>query len=734
MPLVYDSETKTFTIHTDRSTYQMQVDRFGYLLHLYYGSRTEGTMDYLITYADRSGMCGSPHDVADRTYSLDVLPQEYPFQGTGDMRCPLFEVRDAEGAWGCDLRYVRHELREGKYGLPGLPAAYAGEGDDAKTLSITLGDPRLGLEVELLYGVLPKIDIITRAAIIKNEGNARLTVERAETACLDFIHGNYDVMSFNGRHAMERRPDRHPVGNGSFSVGSRRGMSSNQYSPAMILLDHDATETHGRCWSMTFVYSGNFKGQAERDQYDQTRVILGLQDELFSYRLAPGEDAYTRRFEQAGITAEPSPEGTHVYGYNASLAHRRGDWLVTVAGHSRYVWSAEIYQGANHYGRYLTHGSVQLLGDGDPVSAFGSGFRQEGWDWCHIPGTTALAIPMERLKADIRNVDTFSGYEEMLLSDEAFAGGVSLGGRNGLFAMRLHDHDKYNGTLRAQKSVFLFDNRIVCLGSEIENAAEGGVHTTLFQNFLERESDPVVVDGTEVTAFPYEAELTKGAVLRDNLRNLYIIPRGRVHVARSLQHSLHEETDAPTENNFATAWIDHGDGEVSGGDYEYLMVVHATDDEAARYARRLPYEVVRCDAAAHIVRDIPTGIEAYALFRGGEVGEGRLVEVSLPSLVMIDERKDALTVAVADPDLRYYEGPSDEKFNADGKRIERSIYSRSWIDNPSIASEVRVTLRGRWQAEGDTDGVRVETGRKNTVLTFTCREGATREVRLIEKR
>ena len=82
------------------------------------------------------------------------------------------------------------------------------------------------------------------------------------------------------------------------------------------------------------------------------------------------------------------------------------------------------HQGCNHYGRYLTNGSLQLLGDGDPVSAFGSGFRQEGWDWCHIPGTTALAIPMEQMKADIRNVDTFSGYEEMLLSDEAFVGGA----------------------------------------------------------------------------------------------------------------------------------------------------------------------------------------------------------------------------------------------------------------------------------------------------------------------
>lgn len=290
MPLVYDASTKTFSIHTANSTYQMQVDRFGYLLHLYYGTRTEGCMDYLLTFADRSGMCACPHDVRDRTYSLDVLPQEYPFRGTGDMRAVSFEVRDAQGTFGCDLRYVRYEIKQGKYGLPGLPAVYASADDDeAETLSITLADPRLGLEVELLYGVLPKIDIITRAAIIKNEGNARLTVERAETACLDFIHGNYDVMSFNGRHAMERRPDRHPVGNGSFSVGSRRGMSSNQYSPAMILLDHDATETHGRCWSMTFVYSGNFLAEVERDQFDQTRLRMGLSDSEFSYPLEPGE-------------------------------------------------------------------------------------------------------------------------------------------------------------------------------------------------------------------------------------------------------------------------------------------------------------------------------------------------------------------------------------------------------------------------------------------------------------
>ena len=237
------------------------------------------------------------------------------------------------------------------------------------------------------------------------------------------------------------------------------------------------------------------------------------------------------------------------------------------------------------------------------MSAFGSGFRQEGWDWRHIPGTTALEIPMERMKADIRNVDTASGYEEMLLSDEAFAGGVSHRGRDGVFAMELHEHDKYNGSLRARKSWFFFDNRIVCMGSDIENKAEGGVHTTLFQNFLADAADPLVVNGEAVTQFPYRAELAGGAVLRDNLRNAYFVPKGRVVVSKSLQRSLDEETDAPTQNNFATAWIDHGSGSVSGGGYEYMLAVHASDEEAARYARELPYEVLRRDASAHILRD-----------------------------------------------------------------------------------------------------------------------------------
>lgn len=76
---------------------------------------------YLITYADR-GFSGNPYDVDDeRTYSLDALPQEYPTYGSGDYRGSALKVRYPDGTTSCELRYVKHEVLEGKYSIPGLP-------------------------------------------------------------------------------------------------------------------------------------------------------------------------------------------------------------------------------------------------------------------------------------------------------------------------------------------------------------------------------------------------------------------------------------------------------------------------------------------------------------------------------------------------------------------------------------------------------------------------------------
>lgn len=158
MAIIYDENKRTFTIHTDNTTYQMQADQYGFLLHLYYGKRAEGCMDYVLTYNDR-GFSGNPHDTGmDRTYSLDALPQEFPCTGSGDYRSCAVSVQNEDGTYSLDLRYTGYEIVSGKYGLEGLPAVYAGE-DEAETLKIFMEDSVSGLQAELLYGVLPKLDI-----------------------------------------------------------------------------------------------------------------------------------------------------------------------------------------------------------------------------------------------------------------------------------------------------------------------------------------------------------------------------------------------------------------------------------------------------------------------------------------------------------------------------------------------------------------------------------------------
>ena len=289
MGIVYSKADRTFTIQTKNTTYQMQVDPYGFLLHLYYGKKTDGScMDYLLTYYDR-GFSGNPFDAGDdRTYSMDALPQEYPSYGTGDYRSTALIVENADGSTACDLRYRSHHIFNGKYKIPGLPAVYADE-TESQTLEIVMEDAVTGVEVTLQYGVLPDYDVITRSEKIVYRGEGKICIRKAQSACLDFVQGKYDLLTFYGRHAMERNIQRQSVGHGSYRIGSRRGTSSHQYNPLMILADSDANEDYGNCYAMSFVYSGGFLGEAEKDQYGQTRMQLGLMEEQFSYCLKSGE-------------------------------------------------------------------------------------------------------------------------------------------------------------------------------------------------------------------------------------------------------------------------------------------------------------------------------------------------------------------------------------------------------------------------------------------------------------
>ena len=227
MSILHNEQTGIFSLETAHSLYQMKADATGVLLHLYYGGKTGGDMDYLIRYTDR-GFSGNPYELSsNRGYSLDTLPQEYSGNGVGDFRLPAVQVLSENGSRSVDLRFSSYTATKGRLPLKGLP--FAREAEDTETLTITLRDSVIGLDVELKYHVFPSQDVIVRSARLINTGNQPLVIEKAASACVDFLYGDFDVIHFHGRHCMERIPERLSLPRGVASFGSRRGMSSHYH-------------------------------------------------------------------------------------------------------------------------------------------------------------------------------------------------------------------------------------------------------------------------------------------------------------------------------------------------------------------------------------------------------------------------------------------------------------------------------------------------------------------------
>ncbi len=302
----------------------MKAVHNGLLVHTYYGPHMNGDAGYALSYRDR-GFSVNPYDSKfNRTVSSDTLPLEYPCEGSGDFRASAFSVSRANGASGCDLRYEGYEVVKGKYSLKGLPAVYADE-EEAETLLVTLRDRDAGIKVVLQYGVLPEIDVITRAVQITNEGNVPVVLNQTASACLDFVSGEWELMHFYGRHANERAAARVEIAEREIVIGTRRGMSSHHENPFIVIAENGADENKGQCVGMCFVYSGGFSANISRDAFGTTRAVMGLQPELFNYPLNPAE---TFQAPEAAMvySAEGFAKMSHCFHKMISEHICRGPW------------------------------------------------------------------------------------------------------------------------------------------------------------------------------------------------------------------------------------------------------------------------------------------------------------------------------------------------------------------------------------------------------------------------
>lgn len=286
--ITYIENERVFKLDTPNTSYMIGiVDKESFLGHIYYGKRLRDAEASYLLRTSEPPFVPSVNN-RERCSFYDCFPFEYPTGGVGDYRESCISIRTAGGHTGAMLSYVSHEIFDGKPELDGLPATFGNE-SECTTLKIVCEDALVGMGVELLYTAFNDTDVITRSVRVTNIGKEHFYLTKVYSACLDMDNKDFDMVTLHGSWARERHIQRKTLGFGIQNVSSFRGESSHQDHPFLALVDKNTTQENGDVYAMNFVYSGNFRAQAEVSQFDFVRMSMGIHPENFCWKLESGE-------------------------------------------------------------------------------------------------------------------------------------------------------------------------------------------------------------------------------------------------------------------------------------------------------------------------------------------------------------------------------------------------------------------------------------------------------------
>ena len=288
MSIRYDEAKRIIELDTRNTSYRIGIaDEEGFVGHIYYGQkiRPQKCDQFLRT-------CEAPFvpskNNRERCSFMDTFPTEYSGNGIGDYRESCIAVKTANGSRTVDLKFVDYDIVNGKPGISGLPASFAGE-EEVQTLVVHMMDGGCGIDVDLIYSVFEDEDVITRSVSVKNAGDRDIRLTKVYSACIDMDDEDFEMLTLHGSWARERQIERRPIAYGKQSVSSLRGESSHQDHPFMAWMTKGTDQTTGDVYGMHFVYSGNFIAQLEKSQFDSIRAVMGIHSEGFEWWLTPGE-------------------------------------------------------------------------------------------------------------------------------------------------------------------------------------------------------------------------------------------------------------------------------------------------------------------------------------------------------------------------------------------------------------------------------------------------------------
>lgn len=438
-----------------------------------------------------------------------------------------------------------------------------------------------------------------------------------------------------------------------------------------------------------------------------------------------GLAAYYNYFFKTDKYAVPVVDANGFYQYNYSSAgvYRQPGWVAVMKSPTAMLWGSEIYAKTNRFGRYQSHGTLEVLYDGGLVP---TGYpannenKGAGWDWNMMPGSTTVHYTdWTEMTPNKNDADRF----DQKARTSNFAGAVSMKDY-GLFATAFDQDDRWGSqrftstNLTFCKSVLAIDGMLFSIGNGISAKGDYADNmitaTNIFQSVISKQYNKLTVNGQELVKGKRQTFAPSEPVMMINpVSTGFFIPAGHDEIT-----VVYDEQETPSSVGLAgkpakevvaKAYMNHG---VKPENKSYsFMVVPAADEAkmknvAERQIKGELFSVVEMQDSLHIIKYSPKNVLAYSFFTSAKGLTAGEVVASATELLLI-EQKDTegnLSLGMANPNLR-----------------PKMLDKKNWKEIPTPAF---IELKGIWQLSENVPGVFLKTMENgNTEVSCLLRNG-----------
>lgn len=330
------------------------------------------------------------------------------------------------------------------------------------------------------------------------------------------------------------------------------------------------------------------------------------------------------------------------------MVHHQDGFAFAVAMSSRRIFTYESINEENLRGWHTGSGAHYLYND--DLAHYDDAY----WatvDHHRLPGTT---VPVGERELSLG---------QSRFNDRDWAGGVASGsyGVTGMEFMTFAETEP-SAAPQGVKSWFTFDDRLVCVGSDIRSTAGARVESIAENRRLVEPGQQFTLDGDvqgdaewdQAVSLPVWAHL-EGGTPSASIGYLFH-GEGQLHLKRESRTGSWADVNTnseyvdhtPITHEYLTVWTDHG-VDPEDGSYAYTILPGADAQEVQRYAADPQAQVLSRDSGVHAVR---YGGTFGANFWDAAAPAVDGVECRGRAAILVRRDFTSIQVAVADPTHR----------------------------------------------------------------------------------